>query len=241
MGNPKVTFHVNREFDIWKINEFLNKEWRRDYFRERIFGAHPDLKIVIDLSKKEREKEITKYVNKLYGSLGNVLIKRTKRMQKDWNKISESFFKITNNIFRNTPWPEGEYKAILSVSPPYPRLLDRKIFQVDLGNDNNWKVITAHEMNHFIFFEYVRKKYLPKFKKTTEKEMNKKLHNKFKIPLWDLSEVHDVILLNSEEYQKLFPIKTKPYLEHRGYYKECLRIWKDVDADIDKFFEKIEK
>lgn len=91
MGNPKVTFHVNREFDIWKINEFLNKEWRQDYFRKKIFGVHPDLKIVINLSKKEREKEITKYVSRLYSSLGNVLIKRSKRMQKDWNKISENF------------------------------------------------------------------------------------------------------------------------------------------------------
>jgi len=229
---PKVKFKIDQEFDVWKINEFLHREKRGDSFKKRIYAMHPDLK---------KSDNIKDYVARVYRDNLSKFKTTQKQIQNDWNKISQGFFEYQNKIFKNLPWPKGEYTGFLSISQPYPRFLDSATFQVDAFSPKRSMAITAHELGHFIFFEYVRNRYTPKSKKLNESKLNKALYNKLKTPLWELSEVHVVILMQSPEFQKIIRNQSLPYPEHEKHFKQCKKFWQKADENIDNLFNLIEK
>lgn len=220
MKHPKLHFEINKTLDKWKISEFLKKENVGGYnFQEMILNIHPKLK----------KEKVPIYTDKRYKYHKSSMTKTANTMQKDWIISKKTFFKLTNETFKNTPWPKGEYIAYLSISPPFPRFLSSKTFQIPYTKSNDWIKTVKHEMLHFIFYEFVRKKYTPELNQTIEEGMNKLLSGKFTIPIWDISEIFNAIIL-----------KEKPYKDHKSNYKKLKKIWKKSGNNIDKFLEKLE-
>jgi len=232
MKYPQLKFENDRKFDAWKIKNYLHREKRGDNFKKRIYAMHPELK---------NTEDIGKYVNEVYKNNLNRFNKEQKKIYTEWKKVEKEFFSMNNKIYKGLAWPKGKYIGYLSISQPYPRFLDTTIFQVDAFDSKNSVIITAHEMGHFIFFEYVRNRYAPDLKKLDERKLNKIMYNKFKIPLWELSEVHVVILMRNKQFMKLIPNQSIPYTSQEKFYKLCSKLWKDSVGNIDKFFDLVEK
>lgn len=241
--NPHVVFELDKELDKWKINQFITlKMGPGGYsFQDHILKINPDLKGAENLPDTEREKKISEYVEGEYQKNNQRFSEFVEPMNKEWTEVEPGFFAITNKIFKNTPWPPGEYKGFYTISSPYPRLLDRKVFQVkydpEKDPEGRWRIVAAHEMIHFIFFEFVRKKWLPELPDIKD-GIGGYIDDKLRIPLWDLSEIFDTVLLNTEECQKLFPFPQRQKPAHEKYDEEYTRLWQETNGDIDLFLEK---
>lgn len=238
--NPHIVFELDKELDKWKINDFvMRKMGPGGYsFQDLIFKAHPLLKGVDTLSEDERKTKISEHVDRVYEENSDRFLGFTQAMNEEWKEVEPEFFAITNKIFKNTSWPPGEYKGFYTISPPCPRLLDRKVFQSGYHSEKRWRVVAAHELLHFIFFEFVRRKLTPELSNIEEKKMGKILDDKLRIPLWDLSEIFDTVVLNTEAYQKIFPFPQVQKPAHEKYNEEYTRLWQEISGDIDLFLEK---
>lgn len=229
---PQVKFRIDKDLDKWKMNEFLHQIKSGDYFKKGIYDMHPDL---------EKTEDIDGYIDCVYKDNIDEFTKKQKQITKHWSKFNEPFVEFNNKIYKEILWPKGEYVGYLSISQPYPRFLNTATFQVDAFHIKKSVVITAHEMGHFIFFEYVRNRYTPKIKKLDEGKLNRALYNKLKIPLWELSEVHVVMLMQTPEFQNIIINQSRPYPNHEEYYNDCKKYWKKANGDMDKFFDMLEK
>ncbi len=107
----------------------------------------------------------------------------------------------------------------------YPRFLDNRTFSIPYEHrDNNYqKVVIAHEMLHFIFYDYLSKKF-PELKENEQ-------------VLWDLTEVFNVLVQNSPEWVEVFGSKTKPYSQHDELIEKLEQVWQEKD-DLDSFISK---
>lgn len=75
----------------------------------------------------------------------------------------------------------------------------------------------AHEMLHFMFYEYAKELGF------TQKQM------------WNLSEVINTILLNLSQYKRLFPSHVeKGYPAHSALIEKWKKLW---TGDIDSFLK----
>lgn len=238
---PHVSFSTSKDLDKWKVVSFLRRSDTKGGhdFSKIILKAHPKLGEIEDIYSDEGKKAILSYVDAVYEAHPGIS-KTVVKMQNEWDKLSSEFYQITNNIFKNTNWPKGEYIAYATVSPPMPRFLHNKTFQVGYNKNGSWKQTVAHELLHFIFYEFVRKTYTPNLSDTLEKKMNTLLQGKFQIPLWDLSEVLNVMLLGIDQYQKLFPYPSVPYPGHKKYLKLSLSLWDKANHNINKFLKGME-
>lgn len=241
MKRRRVKFKINKDLGKRKLLNFIYRDEKAGInFKELIFKAHPTLKGIEKLEKEEAKRKVNMYIDDLYLKNKDGIKKTVAQMQKDWREIEDEFFEITNHVFKNLPWPKGEYIAYFSISPPCPRYLYNKTFSVVYTKDGRWKKIVAHEMLHFMFYEYIRKKYMPNLKNTIEKEMNIQLEKTFIFPLWDISEIFNAIVMNEGGFQKLLPYPSEPYPKHKEAYKKLQKIWIDSDKDIEVFLKSIE-
>lgn len=232
---PHLKIKLNKRLDEWKIPYFLKEPPRAGInFREKILEIHPLL------GKVKNEKEIFAYIDKIYEEQGPALISTAKKMQREWTREENRFFKISAKVFNNAPWPIGKYEAYLTISAPMPRFLESKTFQVGYKKNGSWKSTVAHEMLHFIFYEYLRRRYTPQLSNTLEGKMNNLLRDKFRVPPWDLSEIFNVIILNTKSFQKLFPFPQKPYPKHKANFNKLLKEWYKNGENIDKFLRSVE-
>ncbi len=136
---------------------------------------------------------------------------------------------MTDEIFSGYKWPKGKYIAYPTIWGMYPRFLDKKTFQFPYQNNkpNYIKVIIAHEMLHFIFYDYVYKKF-PKLKRC-----------EYNYDLWNVSEAFNVIIQNSHKWVKLFNQRTVSYPEHKDLIIKFKKVWREIDGDIDKFLKRV--
>lgn len=240
---PQVSFGLDQELDIWKITNFLLRSDLRggNNFKEIILRDHSALKGVDISPAKERDAKVKEYVDRIYRENGECFEKLVPLANDDWNRYAPKFFKVADSIFKGTPWPLGEYKGFLTISSPCPRFLDSKTFQIPVNPRYIWLKVAAHELLHFIFYEYVRRRYVPQLPNTVEGEMNELLADKFIIPLWELSEVFDVALLIEERFGEGGKHSPRAYPALGGYLKEFDNLWKEAGEDIDLFFSKLEK
>lgn len=238
---PHVKFKIDKEADKEKIFNFLYCKPKAGHsFKEIIYKAHPSLKMLKGKNKKRAFATVSAYVDSVYRNRDERIRDTVNKMQVDWGKIEGKFLSTSNLFFNDHPWPKGKYFAYFSISPPCPRYLHNKTFAVAYSKDGRWRKIVAHEMLHFIFYDYLRTRYIPSLPNTEEGKMNEELEGKFIIPLWDLSEVFDVILLNDPKFQKYLPHQSEPYPKHVEHYLKLQKIWIKSKKDIDKFLKNLE-
>lgn len=240
--SPKVKFGVDSVFDAEKIIDFIsgNNEGGGYNFTEIILEAHPSLQDLENLPLDEKREGIQKYVEGVYKDHRERFEKIAEEINQAWGAYAPKFFEESGKIFKSLDWPSGDYRGFITISPPYPRYLKTKRFQIQPEVASGLR-ITSHEMLHFLFFEYVRQRYTPECTETVEEEMEKSLEGRFKIPIWELSEVFNTALLTEKRFGKGGYSNPQPYPALGGYLKTVKTLWKESGEDIDLFFSKLER
>jgi len=192
------------------------------------------------LSKKfspaERNKMIEEYTKHIHNLYKKEIEKGVTETKKRWAKIEGKFYRLVNNIFQGYPWPKGKYTGYASIYHMYPRYIKEKTFFFPYKqNKLDPRLTIAHEMLHFIFFDYIKNKY--------GIEERTKIKSKEPKYVWKISETFNVVIENWQPYMKLFGRKEKRIPYHQGYkkmFKEMTKQWakeQNIDKLLDKYFK----
>lgn len=227
---PKIKFKIDPKKDISTFFDFLkdakydegrNFNWailkHYPYFKE--FKGEIDKKIVQD------------FVFRYYSKNKKAIEKNIITHEKNWKKIEKDFFKLAYDLFLDTKWPKGKYIAYTTMWSMYPRFLDDKTFQIPAISRNK-KVasfIIAHEMLHFIFYEY----FLNKYKKYKS--------HKYDFFVWHVSEIFNVIIMNRLEWQKILKNKDDGYPEHGKIIEKLSKKECCIDELVDNIVLEVNK
>jgi len=209
---PKVEFVVapiNKTFSL--IHHFLNPkkgDWDWSSF---IYKCYPDLKKKLkNLKNKKKKKEIEhKFFKQIFEKDKELLNKKAKYFQKEWNKINDDIMLVLSKIVEQE-WSDKDRKifARISLNPICPRYIKQRTFDLFYKQKPKYmKSVAIHEILHFIYFE----KWKKVFPKTNEKE--------FDAPhlVWQLSEMVPRIILNDKKIQKVFNYKFDSYKEYGNF------------------------
>ena len=228
--HPKIKFKIDPKKDISTFFDFLkdakydegrNFEWailkHHPYFKK--FNGEIDKKIVKD------------FVFKYYSKNKKAIEKNIITHENNWKKIEKDFFKLAHDLFLDTKWPKGKYIAYTTMWSMYPRFLDDKTFQIPAISKKK-KVasfIIAHEMLHFIFYEY----FLNKYKKYKS--------HKYDFFVWHVSEIFNVIIMNRLEWQKILKNKDDGYPEHGKIIEKLSKKECCIDELVDNIVLEVNK
>ena len=194
----------------------------------------PEIRCVLNkkFSKKQRNKELKDYTGHTYKTKCKEIKIGTEKANKDWAHTEKKYFGLVDKIFKKHPWPKGRYVGYATIYNMYPRDISRKTFffpyKHRLPGLANQTI--AHEMLHFIFFDYISKRYRLK--------ENSILKNKPQKYLWEVSEVFNSVMASWPPYKKIFgrdPYGTYPGTEKM--YKKMRGQWQK-EQDIDRLLDK---
>lgn len=221
----KVSFRLNKKLDKEIILDFLSVSEAGVDFGGGIRALHPKLGI-----KKPTKQVVSKYVDAFYTKHIQALKNTCSAFEKTWQPAEKRYFAAVKKIFGNAQTPKQGYRAYLSIVDCNPRFLETKSFQIYWKHKDGVRFVTAHEILHFFFFDYV-KKHLPKL---------------YRNPLlWDVSEVFNSVVLIDPMFVKAHGIKrTVAYPAHRQYLPAIRRAWKKRTSTkefIQKLFEIVGK
>ena len=188
-------------------------------------------------SPKERNKIVRKHTNDTFRDREQEIKKAVNKARKSWKLIEKRYFDLVNKIFKNHPWPEGKYTGFVSCFRMYPRNIKEKTFFFPFYHaiPKFSNTVIAHELLHFIFFDYVKNNH--------GLRENAKIKGKNNNYVWQISEVFNSVIENWESYYKIFKVKTlrqKPYTG-RKYFLKIKKQWakkQDIDYLLDQWFTK---
>ena len=206
--HPKIKFKSDYKKDIKTFSCFV-RDAKYDNGRTlewAIFRKYHSLKkYKINKTIKIKPKEIELFVKNIYQK-NKSLIKNNLSVHKtNWRKKEKTFYALVKKLFQDKFWPKGKYIAYPTIWGMFPRFLNDKTFQIPYKHKNKEyvNVVIAHEILHFIFYNYFFKKY-PKYK-----------NDKFSFLVWHISEIFNSIIQNSPQWLKIFKNKLKTYPEHK--------------------------
>lgn len=213
----KLRFHLNKELDKQMAEEFLDTKVGGIDFGQGIVRIHPAL----------RRDSIDQYFDRYYLEHEQEILDKTKTVEQAWHEKEGEYFSVTENLFGEHRFPEGEYIAYPSIINCNPRFLDNKTFQFFYQRTvENIIYIIAHELTHFIFFDFVEKKLGREFAKLSEDSQ------------WDLSEIFNIVVLRSDPYSNIIQRElVQPYPDHEKYMRKFEQVFKD-SSGIEEFIKK---
>ena len=227
---PKIKFKIDSKKDVSTFFDFLEDakydkgrsfEWailkHYPYFKK--FNWEVDKKIVQD------------FVFKYYSKNKKAIEQSIMIYENNWRKIEKDFFNLVYTLFPKTKWPKGKYIAYITMWSMYPRFLDDKTFQIPAISKKKKAAtfIIAHEMLHFIFYEY----FLNKYKKYKS--------HKYDFFSWHVSEIFNVIIMNRPEWQKILENKDDGYPEHRKIINKLNKKQYGVGELVDNIILEVNK
>jgi len=214
----KLRFYLNKKLDERMVEEFLNIQRGGIDFSEGIIKIHPKLKLAKSLKDViQRKKIIHLYFNNYYRTHKTAILRKIKSIRKVWRKKENEYITITEDFFDGFQFPKGKYIAYASITNCNPRFLESKTFQFFYKKPLADAIYTiAHELLHFIFFDFIKKKLKKETKHLSEDQ------------LWDLSEIFNVVVLKSPRYRRIVNQKfVIPYPYHRHYVRQFEKIYKN--------------
>ncbi|MCX6782020.1 MAG: hypothetical protein NTW66_02810 [Candidatus Magasanikbacteria bacterium] len=186
---PRVKFIIDRKRDMFALK--LGDEYIKHCFPNnmRFVGGK-------DFSKKERLKLAKSFAENRYEKELNIFRSNLKVTERKWRKHEKIFFRLVDKIFKNYPWPKGNYRGYISAFYRFPRNISQKTFAFPAQYNNprfvNFDLLViAHEMLHFITYDYLQKKY---HLKPSEH------HNKDNF-FWQFTENLNVLIENSKMWR----------------------------------------
>jgi len=227
---PQIKFFLNKDLDKWVGYHFLNHQKGGRDFGKSIIKIHPKLTQAQGLPDQQKKQVVGQYVNFFYEIHQNQLENIRKEFEKKWTLVAQPFFKAVDKVFAH-PWPNGLYFAYLSIFPCGPRFLENKTFQVFYLAKENASLRTAHELLHFLFYDYFEKNF-SEISPTEEK-------------VWILSEVLNFLILDSPKFCALFGAShSHPYPNHISIIENLKPEWenrKDLNSFLRSSLKVIEK
>ncbi len=230
---PRLKFKIDYKKDVQTFFDFNNSahydngrtlEWA--FFKKFPFLKKYKHGNVLKIEKEE----IIDFVKSFYNKEKQVMQNNMFVYQANWQKKEKNFYGLVEDLFPNNFWPKGKYIVYPTIWGMFPRFLEDMTFQVPYKyrNKKYVNVIIAHEMLHFIFYNYFYKKY-PQYKE-----------DKYNFLIWHISEIFNVIVQDSSNWLKLFEIKTMEYPEHSKIIKELKKIYyQNNNWQIDSLIKDI--
>lgn len=223
---------------LLKIQFALNKGLEKDLFKN---FQNPKPALWAELGflltppfKTTRQKILSACVDYFYKVHRREIEENLKKIESNWGKIEKYFYNQVNKIFKNYPWPQGDYRAYASIWNMFPRFVDKKIFTVPAfpewhGGENFALIVIAHEMLHFITYDYLINKYHLKPSESEDK------NNTF----WQFTENLNVLIENGKGWRRFTGgFKSRPYKDCEKFYIKMKRVW-DKNKDIDNLTQKV--
>lgn len=232
MKNPKLTFKSSPMRDIETLKAFIvdagfdggsNLQWA-------VFRKYPFLKKYFSGNELNDTRKVELFIRNTYTNDRNVIEKNLKIYEKNWNNIEDKFYELTREIFGSFSWNKGKYIAYSTIWGMYPRFLEDKTFQIPHKRRNKKyvNVIIAHELLHFIFYDYFYLKY-PKYK-----------NEKYNFFVWNVSEIFNALIQNSPKWMTVFLLETMTYPEHEKVVKLLAKKYHKKDIfDLDGLIKEI--
>jgi hypothetical protein len=227
---PKVKFKIDPKKDVSTLFDFLrdSKYDEGRNFEWAVLKYYPYFK---KFDKKIDKGIVEDFVFKYYLKNKKTIEKNLAIYEKNWKKIEKDFFKLVYALFLEVKWPKGKYISYSTMWSMYPRFLDDKTFQIPAISEKK-KVanfIIAHEMLHFVFYEY----FLNKYKKYKS--------HKYDFFVWHVSEIFNVLIMNKPDWQKILKNKDDGYPEHRKIIKKLSKKDYSLDDLINNIIKEVGK
>lgn len=220
---PQLSFSILPEKDVSTFFSFVeeagfdggrNVEWA-------VFKNHSNLKKFFrDHEFIGKKSDIASYVSEIYDRDREVMKDRLKQYEEKWRVAESVYFASVHTLFDPSFWPEGEYIASPTVWSMYPRFLEDKTFQLPYEPAGRPDIlfIIAHEMLHFIFYEYFLTKY-PEYR-----------NDESDFFLWNVSEIFNTVIQNLASWPQEMNNREAAYPEH-----------KDIVAKLSEKYEAVSK
>ncbi len=227
---PKIKFIIDFKEDKKNALRFLGdtNEWKK----ERFFPSELQYVLQNKLAQKEKQRIVNNFVKQYFLKNEFEIKIGVRAIANEWMSIGRYFFDLVDKLFYDHPWPKGNYVGYASIFNMFPRDIEKKTFSFPYRKEDvSWAIkVIAHEMLHFIFFDYLNKVY--------RYTQNTQIKNKNSNFIWQLSEALNNIIENSRSYRKVIPIKklSKPYPGNEKIYKKLLAQWNKKN-DIKKLLD----
>lgn len=222
---PNLKFQLDQELDTNIATEFLDVQAGGIDFGMHIVELYPELSKAKNLNGEPRRKEVNKFTKEYYQRHKSDLEEKVRRFKENWEKVEDIFFEGIRRVFGSHPWPGGKYICYLSIYDCNPRFLEDKTFQVYYYHPQGSNHLIAHEMLHFIFFDYLD---------NHEREFKKKLDEG---NIWLLSELFNDRILELPEFAEFKSKDGGSYPEVAEFAKKFGNISKEK-IDIKKFIQQ---
>ena len=213
-----ITIKLNKKLDCETYHSFKSFKVAGVDFGEKIKNDHPDI----------TSNNYQQYIDNFYSLNKDLLGKNCQEINAFLGPNQTIFFTELKKLF-GLDFSSNDYTGYLSIFNCNPRYVENKTFQIFYKKDLLDKVEVAfHESLHFALFAYC-----DQFLEKT-KELNKNSG-----PLWELSEIFNVIVLNLPQFQvilkrpeQLFYPNLKEKLEKMN------NIWAQNKDDLQNFVKE---
>jgi len=225
---PKIEFVIDEDQDFGIFKYYWNKDgWTRNsvvkYLNEELKSGK--------ITKEEGLVLAKKSLHDFYNNNYEELLAGKEEVVSKWQKVEPSFYSKVDQLLHHWPWPKGEYKGIATTAGSFPRNIRRKEFAfpaIDKTNMSN--LVIAHEMLHFIVYDYLEKKFKLKPSESGDKD------NSF----WQFTENFNNILENSDYWKEFVnDRKSPPKIACQEQHAEMKKLWDSGITKIDDLVEKI--
>lgn len=225
---PKLKLAIDIKADIENAKFFVNHGELVDWFLPQNFQYITSKKF----SLVERNKIISEYTKHIHAINKQEILKGVEETRRRWAKVGNKFYKLVDEVFQGYDWPKGKYVGYASIYLMFPRNIKEKTFYFPYSKDK-WDPIgtIAHEMLHFIFFDYIQKKYGIK--------ENDEFRGKNPKYVWQVSETFNTVIENWKPYMDNFNTKkkVKPYTGCEKMFSSMTKRWAKKQ-DIESFLNK---
>ena len=230
---PKIVLKMDAKDDLEDCLGFIGHNFKENprYIRWflpddilHVFGPATSLVIL--------KKRLTEYVRGTYERRHAEISENVRKADREWRSVEDKYFHLVNKIFKNHPWPKGPYVGAASIFMMYPRNIRNKTFFfpgiIYSEGTPPAATVIGHEVLHFMFFDYIEKRYGLK--------VGGRIKGKPKDYLWQISEVFNSVIESWGPYHRIFKFKTPPYVG-KEFYASMRAQWMK-DQDIDRLLDK---
>ncbi len=231
---PKIKLRADAARDAQLGVGFLRYTTRGKSRKEFLRMFFPDEILVVLNGKvpaRVRNKLIRAYALRIHREKRKEIAQGVRRVRKEWGSVEKKFFRLADRIFDHHPWPKGNYRGFVTVFYAYPRDIQNKIFSFPYAHrlPRFANKVIAHEMLHFMFFDYVRERY--------------GLGERARIPgkprdyLWQVSEAFNNAIQLWEPYRRVFRFGSRPHPGTERLAARMIPQWTH-EQNIEKFLDR---
>lgn len=225
MRYPIVRFKTGSQKEIEAFRGFV-RDARFDGGQAldmAVFSVAPELQqyFVGTEPKRGAYKATTQFMKSLYEKYHAEIYVDMEHYRQSWEKIAPQYFTLVDQIFDRVQWPRGKYHAFPTFWGMYPRFLEDKTFQVPVRSRNKKyvMVVIAHELLHFMFYDYLFR---------TRPQLR---GQKQELIVWHVSEMFNAVVQTTESFYRLFGILPLDYDEHRIPLRRLRRRYMQVTSE----------